>query len=719
MYFFLAKQKKYRNYVKILPMNPSKAADLVIEYTFYALIFFVPIIFLPFTSELFEFNKMILVYLGTSIVITAWLFKSVSDKKFTFKRTPLDIPIALFLLANIASTIFSIDPHTSIFGYYGRWNGGLLSTFSYIILFYAFVNFFDKNKLINLLKILLLSSTVVAIYAVLQHPTPLFRNPDGSFRGVDAGFWQQDAESKAFSTLGHANWLAAFMAMILPFAFGFLLLSKKWWERALFSFLLIIYFLTFTFTYSRGGTLGLVACVFSLVIGLAVIFRNEIKKFTPKRDFAFLINGLRFPNIGFFVAIVLIGCSLIVFFFGNAFTSKGINFAAIQAPGDTQLAAAGSETGRIRLIVWKGAFDIFKHYPLFGSGVETFAYSYYQFRPAEHNYTTEWDFLYNKAHNEFVNYLATTGLFGLLTYLIFLITYGLLVLRYLNQKNDLWKKFLIVSASGGFIGYLVQNLFGFSVVPIALLFFLTPALFLVLAEKYLREQSLSLNFLAQPIFSVIAQSLTVLLGLIFVSITATMWLADVYYSKGLSASSYKDSYQYLRTATSLRPDEPLYRAHLGWASMQIALEEKGKARKEKIAESFDYLNAATTQSPNNISLWRIRLRALYDLAQVQEEYTSQLVETAEIVAELAPTEAEIQYNLGSMYVFAQDYKEAQTQLEKVTELKLDYLDSWKLLFQVDSELKDKRSQRKHFSVFKKHFPKEAKDDTFLETYGLR
>ena len=56
-------------------------------------------------------------------------------------------------------------------------------------------------------------------------------------------------------------------------------------------------------------------------------------------------------------------------------------------------------------------------YPLFGTGVETFAYSYNFVRPLTHNLTSEWDYVYNKAHNEYFNYLATTGFIGLISYL--------------------------------------------------------------------------------------------------------------------------------------------------------------------------------------------------------------------------------------------------------------------------------------------------------------
>ena len=34
--------------------------------------------------------------------------------------------------------------------------------------------------------------------------------------------------------------------------------------------------------------------------------------------------------------------------------------------------------------------------------------------------TSEWDYLYNKAHNEYLNYLTTTGIVGLGTHLLLL-----------------------------------------------------------------------------------------------------------------------------------------------------------------------------------------------------------------------------------------------------------------------------------------------------------
>lgn len=699
-------------------MNSSRIAENIIEYTFYILIFFVPIIWLPVTSELFEFNKMILVYFGASVILTAWLFKSINDGAFTLKRTPLDIPILLFLAANIAATIFSMDRHSSIFGVYSRFNGGLLSTISYIILYFAFITFFDREKLFRLLKILLLSAGVVAIYAILQHPTPLFRNPDGSFRGIDASYWQQNAQARAFSTLGHPNWLAAFMVMVIPIGFFFLVVLKRSWEKALITVLLIAYFLAFTFAYSRGGTVGLVGAILVLIVGATLAFRKQLSALIHRKLVVSIPSYFKPQKSGFFILLVVVGWAATVFFFSNAFLSRGVNFASIGAEDETQLARLGNETGKIRLIVWKGAYDVFKNSPTVGSGVETFAFSYYQFRPSEHNLTGEWDFLYNKAHNELVNYLATTGGLGFATYIILISTFGVILLIYLIRKNEPWQKIFAVAIGAGYAGYHAQNLFGFSVVPIALLFYLSPAFFFVAVASN-PEAKIPLDFFRRIIFGRLAKVVIVFIGLLLFWGISIMWLADYYYNLGIGTNNYEKGYQNLKVASSLRPDEPLYKANLGVVTMYLATDIKDeKKRNERIAESFAYLNNATTTSPANINLWRLRLEAVYELATNQSEYKPQVAKTAEIVGELAPTEAQIQYELASMYVFADDYKQAQAQLEKVVDLKFNYEEAWQLLFQADDALEDKKATMKHYEKLKEFYPAKMDDPEFQQDFGL-
>jgi len=67
-------------------MNIEKICNRIIEYSFYAIFLFVPLVLAGDTSELFEFNKMWLAF-GLGIVIaTAWIAKSILAGRFRFKK---------------------------------------------------------------------------------------------------------------------------------------------------------------------------------------------------------------------------------------------------------------------------------------------------------------------------------------------------------------------------------------------------------------------------------------------------------------------------------------------------------------------------------------------------------------------------------------------------------------------------------------------------------
>src|SRR5260221_11685933 len=141
----------------------------MLEYLFYALFFLIPLVFYPKTSEVFEFNKMVGVYIFTTLIVATWVIKMIQQNKVIFKRTILDIPLLLFLGSQLISTIISIDSRTSFFGYYSRFNGGLLSTICYSLLYWAFVSNFSKKNCKTLIKITLISATIVAIYGIFEH----------------------------------------------------------------------------------------------------------------------------------------------------------------------------------------------------------------------------------------------------------------------------------------------------------------------------------------------------------------------------------------------------------------------------------------------------------------------------------------------------------------------------------------------------------------------
>src|SRR3989344_8009423 len=83
----------------------------------------VPLAFAPWTFEAFEFNKFFILFSLVSIGTLAWFARMVFvDREIRLKRSPLDLPIILFITLVNISAFFSADRWASVFGYYGRFS---------------------------------------------------------------------------------------------------------------------------------------------------------------------------------------------------------------------------------------------------------------------------------------------------------------------------------------------------------------------------------------------------------------------------------------------------------------------------------------------------------------------------------------------------------------------------------------------------------------------
>jgi hypothetical protein len=94
-----------------------------IFYLFLGLFFLLPFLVSPSSFELFEFPKTLFLYSMTILISMAWLIRMVIVGKIYIRHSWLTWPLLLIFLTQLISSIFSIDPHTSWFGYYSRFNG--------------------------------------------------------------------------------------------------------------------------------------------------------------------------------------------------------------------------------------------------------------------------------------------------------------------------------------------------------------------------------------------------------------------------------------------------------------------------------------------------------------------------------------------------------------------------------------------------------------------
>ena len=621
-------------------MNVVFLSNRVIRWGFYALFALVPLLLTPWNYELFEYNKMMAVYALTAVIATSWLVKMIHEKEINITRTPLDIPIALFVGSQLVSALFSIDPHVSWFGYYSRFNGGMWSIISYVLLYYAFVsNTIDRKKL---LYTTLASASVVALYGIAER------------MGVDKHLWVQDVQNRVFSTLGQPNWLAAYLVALVPLSFAFGLQRFRWFAVS------ILFFVVLLFTRSRSGLLGL--AVADVVFWGMLLRKKYIKP-------GIILHAI-------FALIVLFNGPTRAIFLPQ----KGEALKGSPAQNGPALEAGGTESGTIRKYVWQGAINAWKSSMktiAIGTGTETFAFAFYQYRPAAHNLTSEWDFLYNKAHNEYLNYLATTGIFGLGSYLLFI---GTFIYWFIKSKKTTES----IALFAGWVSILITNFFGFSVVILQVFLFLFPAMIIQTTKPLSRK-------LVLPSWGLWAVGVG---GLLVVIRIGSFWYADTLYARGYRQArggQYASAQANLTQAITLNPGEPVYRDEIAntLASLSVAAFETQNATlsSQFAAEALTQNDRAVRVSPKNVNVWKTRTKIYYTLSTFDPAMNSAAVTALERAAELSPNDPKIYYNLAILYGRPGENEKAVSALKKAIERKPNYRDAYYAMYIFYTEMK--------------------------------
>jgi len=723
----------------------ARMAEKAIGIGFLLLVFFVPLILTPWNYELFEYNKMMLVYALTAVIAASWGVKMIAQKKIAVAKTPLDIPILLFVASQLVSTLFSIDPHVSWIGYYSRFNGGMVSVISYVILYYAFVSHitvFQKSSAVkaikqiknaklsivpepsipflkNLLAFTLVSGCLVAMYGIAEH------------LGIDKHIWVQDVQARVFSTLGQPNWLAAYLAALLPMTIALMLqkfdtgseknetdLKSNTVLRLGFGivsnvgfWISIVFFLTLLFTRSRSGlaAFAIVDIAFWTILFLKkqMAMKTKIAFFVLHGVFAITLFsfGIGVPAVDRWITAKSWNARIMAVVQKNRQPVKSASPSAnldtsnnAVTPQGPVLETGGTESGIIRKYVWEAAltaWDANWKNRIIGTGTETFAWTFYQYKPAGHNGTSEWDFLYNKAHNEYLNFLATTGMFGLGSYLIvigMILSWFIKTIRANTQNTH--TSFFNASLFAGWCSLLITNFFGFSVVVTQLLFFLIPAVFFVFngdtgKQEYKKELPLS-DGLAKGCMAV-----AVVLVISCLAFLSVIWWADKTYTAGYRfsrAGLSAKAYQPLSDAIRLNPNEPIYHDEYAntLASLALAAAQNQDATLAATLASYALAqnDRALAISPGNVNFWKSRTKILYALSDLDPSLLPDAVKALQRARTLSPNDPKILYNLAILSGRTGDGRQAMDYLKEAIRLKPNYRDAYYALYLFYNDMKE-------------------------------
>jgi len=682
----------FKKFVKLNIM-----VDQIIQLLYGTLFFITPLIMTKSTSELFEFNKILFIYASTVLIAFFWFLKMVINKKIILKKTFLDIPILIFFLSQLISTVISIDRNTSVFGYYGRFNGGLLSIICYILLYYGLVsNIINIEKL---LKSIIMSSLLVILWAIPGHfgrdlTCLLFT---GQFNN---SCWDNTTlafrpELRAFSTLGQPNWLGAYLAVGFFIGIYFLVKNISRVKTQNFAslrkqiFSSIYLFLNFSMILMSRSRSAIGAVIIGLMLFIAYYW-FFIKKNFKKTLIIFLLITI-IPVFLFKTGEDKLDKFLTSSTYKNVFIKKSTS--------SSSLVTNVTESFDIRKIVWQGAWKLAMKYPLFGTGVETFAYSYNFVRPLAHNLTSEWDYVYNKAHNEYFNYLATTGFVGLGSYLIYITIFIVYIVKRIKDQRskikttvqnskitknlkflnlDLHFDILTLSLFCSWLTILITNFFGFSTTTIQLFFYLIPAFIFMENNQQTEAKTLEKIVIYQWLIIFILAVATIYL----LFSTIIYYLADVNYSYGLKYSKINDQQKaagYFERALKLR-QEPVYMdkfsSSLAYLSAVANVQNQIELSKQ-VANLSDSYNKKTIQDyPKNVFYWKTRAKNMYYFFQITDKEDELLhgVEALEKARELSPTDPKIPYSLALYYSIIYDTTKNNPEKKEWQKLSLQEID---------------------------------------------
>lgn len=266
-------------------LKAENTFNVIFTVLFCILIIGTPLVFTSLTRSVFEVNKLLLLRLFLLVTTTVWLFKSILYKSnhvestentvnffgFQWKKTGIEIPMIIWLISNILSTIFSTNKVVSLIGAYDRWEG-ILTMVNYIVLVLIFAKLLTKRFQLNwMIAALGLATFGSAIYGILQS------------LGIDFMRWSVDPTARVFACINNPVHYCAFMGMVTPLLIGWhLKLCKnndspqneagKW---ILFVASAVIYY-TMYLSYSRATWMGFIGAMPLLyMLGHDVFFKRN------------------------------------------------------------------------------------------------------------------------------------------------------------------------------------------------------------------------------------------------------------------------------------------------------------------------------------------------------------------------------------------------------------------------------------------------------------
>jgi O-antigen ligase len=388
----------------------------------YILLPLIAFAYFPLAFEEFESTKVVIL-----MTFTCFAFDWVSWRPLLKDR--IAQALALLVVSAGVSTALSIDWHMSLYGN-PKCRAGLFVYFSYLV-FYLAAKEVIKTKEVaqKVIDILIFCSLGTSIYAIFQ------------VIGIDYKVWVNTMVTAGYTrpmaSLGHPNFMAAYLAMIVPFNLYKIdqIDTTKERNKAIgYYMILLVSIAAIWLALSRGMLIAMCIGVFTYYVTTSIKYKK--------------LFGFTLATTG------MIGLCLSI---SPVFRQTAIDrMHSLFDPGPARIEYP---TAAIR--IWQKA-------PLFGIGTDAYEIGFRNQRTPLY-WQVERAGSPHKAHNDFLNTLATQGVFGALAALLILISVGFKIVN--NKQSPFF-----ASSLAAVVVFYVEGLSSFTIVATGTLFLLAIAM---------------------------------------------------------------------------------------------------------------------------------------------------------------------------------------------------------------------------------------------------
>lgn len=646
-----------------MPNSVKKQGTARAVYVALALVFLIPVFFVPSPLAPFLFSKTMLAVAALAILAALIFWRSFTERSLTVPRSPLLAALWVLPAAYFISSVFSVSPSASFFGYQLE-----SDTFGFILLATGLTTALvlvlqHKGRVLSSLVALLFAAWVVFLFQAFQivfsAPLPLLGDPSANL----IGRWN---DFGIFAGLIGALVLLTLESLPLP-AVHTILLSATYAAALVFMALV-----------NRQEVWVLFGATAFATLTLALTRR-------------FFASGVR-PGVAKSGILSVIGLGVAVVFlaFGGAFAptlqqAAGVNSFDVRP-------SAQSTLGVLQ--------EVYQKSPLVGSGPNTFATDWLRYRSADIVQTPFWNLSFNTGSSFFLSAAATGGLAVALAWLAIILGLLVAVVRrfFTADAAEVQSYFVMSMAALGLLFLLGAHALYTPSVSVTLLLFVFIALFLASSGAPTGERALTISFngTSRSGFAFVFVGLTLLIILSSgVYGAAKAYASSFYHNQAIAAANGGDvagGLSALGKAIALAPQDRYYRtaALIRLAEMNriVGTNDTGVEAQTAFRDALSGAVGATAAAlqRNGASFENLMLRGLVYQSVIPLGIDGAFDNASAVYGEartLNPHDPEIDLRLAQMHRAKGDTAAAKAALTEALRKKADYTDAILLLAQLE------------------------------------